>query len=98
MEMQWPLILFTLFMAWSAGVFGASAVLSLARTGRRVQMPALITSVVLLIVGGVAVFFHLEHWDRIFNGFGNPTSGITQELGRHCGDGGGHGAVLRISA
>ena len=35
---------------------------------------------VLLIVGGVAVFFHLEHWDRIFNGFGNPTSGITQEL------------------
>ena len=80
MEMQWPLILFTLFMAWSAGVFGASAVLSLAGTGRRVQMPALITSVVLLIVGGVAVFFHLEHWDRIFNGFGNPTSGITQEL------------------
>ena len=45
MEMQWPLILFTLFMAWSAGVFGASAVLSLAGTGRRVQMPALITSV-----------------------------------------------------
>ena len=80
MEMQWPLILFTLFTAWSAGVFGASAVLSLAGTGRRVQMPALITSVVLLIVGGVAVFFHLEHWDRIFNGFGNPTSGITQEL------------------
>ena len=43
-------------------------------------MPALVTSVVLLAVGGIAVFFHLEHWDRIFNGFGNPTSGITQEL------------------
>ena len=80
MEMQWPLILFTLFMAWSAGVFGTGAVLALAGTGRRVQMPALITSVVLLVVGGIAVFFHLEHWDRIFNGFGNPTSGITQEL------------------
>ena len=43
-------------------------------------MPALITSAVLLVVGGIAVFFHLEHWERIFNGFGHMTSGITQEL------------------
>ena len=34
----------------------------------------------LLVVGGIAVFFHLEHWERIFNGFGHITSGITQEL------------------
>ena len=80
MEMQWPLILFTLFMAWSAGVFGTAAVLALAGGGKRVQMPALVTSVVLLAVGGIAVFFHLEHWERIFNGFGRLTSGITQEL------------------
>ena len=80
MELQWPLILFTLFMAWSAGVFGTQAVLALKGCGIRLQMPALVTSVVLLAVGGIAVFFHLEHWDRIFNGFGNPTSGITQEL------------------
>ena len=26
------------------------------------------------------MFFHLEHWERIFNGFGHLTSGITQEL------------------
>ena len=26
------------------------------------------------------MFFHLEHWERIFNGFGHMTSGITQEL------------------
>ncbi|HIT51861.1 MAG TPA: hypothetical protein IAA95_06630, partial [Candidatus Aveggerthella excrementigallinarum] len=25
-------------------------------------------------------FFHLQHWERIFNGFGHITSGITQEL------------------
>ena len=43
-------------------------------------MPALITSAVLLVVGGIAVFFHLEHWERIFNGFGHLSSGITQEL------------------
>ena len=26
------------------------------------------------------MFFHLEHFERIFNGFGHLTSGITQEL------------------
>lgn len=80
MELQWPLILFTTFVAWSAGLFGAQGVAALAGEGRRAQMPALITSAVLLAVGGIAVFFHLEHFERIFNGFGNPTSGITQEL------------------
>ncbi|HJI13288.1 hypothetical protein [Adlercreutzia equolifaciens] len=80
MELQWPLILFTTFVAWSAGLFGAQGAAALAGEGRRAQMPALIGSAALLAVGGVAVFFHLEHFERIFNGFGNPTSGITQEL------------------
>ena len=43
-------------------------------------MPAFVVSVVLLAIGGMAVFFHLQHWERIFNGFGHITSGITQEL------------------
>ena len=43
-------------------------------------MPALVASVALLAAGGIAVFFHLQHWERIFNGFGHLTSGITQEL------------------
>ena len=80
MELQWPLILFPTFVAWSAGLFGAQGAAALAGEGRRAQMPSLIGSAVLLAVGGVAVFFHLEHFERIFNGFGNPTSGITQEL------------------
>ena len=70
----------TTFVAWSAGLFGAQGAAALAGEGRRAQMPALIGSAALLAVGGVAVFFHLEHFERIFNGFGNPTSGITQEL------------------
>ena len=80
MELQWPLILFTTFVAWSAGLFGAQGAAALAGEGRRAQMPALIGSAALLAVGGIAVLFHLEHFERIFNGFGNPTSGITQEL------------------
>ncbi|MFR5091376.1 MAG: hypothetical protein ACLTDR_04505 [Adlercreutzia equolifaciens] len=80
MELQWPLILFTTFVAWSAGLFGAQGAAALAGEGRRAQLPALVCSAALLAVGGIAVFFHLEHFERIFNGFGNPTSGITQEL------------------
>lgn len=80
MELQWPLILFTSLLAASAGVFAAQGVYALKGEARTAQMPALITSLALLVVGGIAVFFHLTHPDRIFNGFGHMTSGITQEL------------------
>lgn len=80
MEIQIPLILFTTLLAWSAGLFGTQAVYAMKGKGADTQMLAVITSLVLLAVGGVAVLFHLQHALRIFNGFGNPTSGITQEL------------------
>lgn len=80
MELQWPLILFTTLLAWAAGLFAAQCVWALRGAGKRAQLPALIASAALLAVGGIAVFFHLEHWERIFNGFGHMTSGITQEL------------------
>ncbi|WP_449315763.1 DmsC/YnfH family molybdoenzyme membrane anchor subunit, partial [Rubneribacter sp.] len=80
MELQWPLILFTTLVAWSAGLFGTQAVLAAGGHAKKSQMPAWAASAVLLAAGGVAVFFHLEHWERIFNGFGHLTSGITQEL------------------
>ncbi|MDB1807672.1 dimethyl sulfoxide reductase anchor subunit family protein [Eggerthella lenta] len=80
MELQWPLIVFTTLVAWSAGLFGMQALMAALGVGKRAQVPAWICSAVLLAVGGIAVFFHLEHWERIFNGFGHLTSGITQEL------------------
>lgn len=80
MELQWPLILFTTLLAWSAGLFATQCIYALRGVGARAQIPAWITSAVLLVVGGIAVFMHLEHWERIFNGFGHITSGITQEL------------------
>ena len=80
MELQWPLIIFTTLLAWSCGVFATQGVLALKGEGKQIQLPALVTSVVLLAVSGVAVFFHLQHWERIFNGFGHITSGITLEF------------------
>ena len=80
MELQWPLILFTTLTAWACGVFGAQGVLALKGGAKKSQSLLTIVSVVLLALGGIAVFFHLQHWERIFNGFGHITSGITQEL------------------
>ena len=80
MELQWPLIIFTTLLSWSAGLFAAQCACALKGEGTRAQMPAWILAAGLLVVGGVAVFFHLEHWERIFNGFGHLSSGITQEL------------------
>ena len=35
MELQWPLILFTTLVAWSAGLFGTQALLAAAGMRRR---------------------------------------------------------------
>lgn len=80
MELQWPLILFTTLVAWSAGLFGAQAVMAWGGHAKKSQTTAWVTAAVLLALSGIAVFLHLEHWERIFNGFGHLSSGITQEL------------------
>lgn len=80
MELQWPLIIFTTLVSWCAGTFATQAYLALKGTGQKAQIRCWIVSAVLLVVGGIAVFFHLQHWERIFNGFGHITSGITQEF------------------
>ncbi|MDR1185354.1 MAG: dimethyl sulfoxide reductase anchor subunit, partial [Coriobacteriales bacterium] len=80
MELQWPLMIFTLFVCLGAGTFGVAGLLAGLGRAREVQMPATVVSLVAIVIGGIASFLHLQHWDRIFNGFGHLTSGITQEL------------------
>lgn len=80
MELQWPLILFTTLVSASAGLFAAQGVYVLVGKGVRAQRTSLYASAALLALGGISVFLHLQHWERVFNGFGHITSGITQEL------------------
>lgn len=80
MEIQWPLALFTLATCAASGLFAAEGVLVIGGKGRKLYMPATIVSFVLVVLGGISSFFHLQHWERIFNGFGHLSSGITQEL------------------
>ena len=80
METQWPLVIFTFFVCVTCGLLGSMSVLALKGQGRDLQMTALVASAVSLVIGGIGSFLHLQHWERIFNGFGHITSGITQEL------------------
>lgn len=87
MELQWPLILFTFFLCLAGGTMAVQGMLTLLGRGRDLQNGSLIVSAVALVVGGIAVFMHLEHWERIFNAFGAllggnglGVSGITLEL------------------
>ncbi|MDR1183839.1 MAG: dimethyl sulfoxide reductase anchor subunit, partial [Coriobacteriales bacterium] len=80
MELQWPLMIFTLFICLGAGTFGVTGLLAGLGRAQEIQIPATAISLVAIIIGGIASFLHLQHWDRIFNGFGHLTSGITQEL------------------
>lgn len=80
MEMQWELMVFTLLVCLGAGIFGIQGFLAFKRNDTKLQLPALITAVVSVGLGGIASFMHLQHWERIFNGFGHLTSGITQEM------------------
>lgn len=80
MELQWELMIFTLFISLGSGIFAWQGVLAWQGRGKHIQLSALITSLVCIGIGGIGSFLHLNHWERIFNGFGHLTSGITQEL------------------
>ena len=60
METQWPLVIFTLFVCLTCGTLGGMSILALKGQGRNLQMTALITSAVSLVVGGIGAFLHLE--------------------------------------
>ena len=80
MALQWPLILFTTLVCAGAGLIAVEGLFALVGKGKKAYFLAAITALALVVVGGICVFFHLEHAERIFNGFGHLSSGITQEL------------------
>jgi anaerobic dimethyl sulfoxide reductase subunit C (anchor subunit) len=82
MEIQWPLIIFTLCITLASGLLGGLGLLGLLKkpVSKKAARVVIIAAAAVLIVGGAASFLHLQHWDRAFNGFGHLTSGITHEM------------------
>ena len=67
MNPEWPLILFTFFLCLSGGILGAQGLLTVLGKGKKMQNVALIAALATLVIGGICVFMHLQHWERIFN-------------------------------
>ena len=47
MELQWPLIIFTALVAWSAGLFGTRALMAVFGVGKKAQVPAGFSAILL---------------------------------------------------
>lgn len=80
MELEWPLIIFTFFMCLAGGVFAIQGYLALRGKGKGLQFTSLVVATLAFAIGGLGVFMHLEHWERMFNGFGHLSSPITHEV------------------
>jgi len=80
MEIQWPLVLYTLLTCLGAGAFAFVAITEWLGKAERIRMPVAITALLAIVAGGVASVFHLGHIERIFNVLGNLGSGISQEM------------------
>ena len=80
-EIEWPLVVFTFFMALAGGLLAMLGYLSMRKKmSRKFQMSMLVVTLVMFAIGGIGVFMHLQHWERIFNGFGHLSSPITHEF------------------
>jgi anaerobic dimethyl sulfoxide reductase subunit C (anchor subunit) len=80
MEVQWQLIFFTLLVCLGSGTFATCGLLAIFGKDAEIRLPALVVSLAAMIIGGIASLFHVQHWERMFNGFGHLASGITQEI------------------
>ncbi len=80
MEIQWPLVFFTLLTGLGVSAFVVVAITEWLGKAERTRLPGAITSLVAMAAGGVASVFHLGHIERIFNVLNNLSSGIAQEL------------------
>lgn len=80
MEVQWPLLIFSVLLGMGSGVLVFLGVGELKGAFSRVRFPLAVTALVLLAAGGIASTFHLGHIDRAFHILGNMESGLSREL------------------
>lgn len=79
MDIQWPLVLFTLFSSMGGCLFVFVGINEFTKKSEVSGfMPGLVAGI-LAIVGGLCSVFHLEHVERIMNALSRPTSGIFVE-------------------
>lgn len=80
MDIQWPLVFFTLFIGLGCGTFAGSIIITeWFGRAKQIRMLSSMIAIVALGLGGMASTLHLGHPERMFGALGHPTSGIFME-------------------
>jgi anaerobic dimethyl sulfoxide reductase subunit C (anchor subunit) len=79
MEIQWPLVLFTVVAGAGSWLFAWSTIGTLAKKSALPTKKESIVAFILLVIGGCLSVLHLKHVDRILEALNRPTSGIFVE-------------------
>lgn len=80
MEVQWPLLIFSVLLGAGSGILVFLGIGEVKGAFRRVRFPLAVIALALLAAGGIASTFHLGHIDRAFHILGNMGSGLSKEL------------------
>lgn len=82
MDIQWPLVLFSLFAGCGGALMVSAAVAECLGVGKKSRMIASVAALVLMVVGGCASLLHLAHPQAVMAAVTNifSFSGISVEL------------------
>lgn len=80
MDIQWPLLAFSVFLGISSGCFVFLAVGELTGRFKEVRFLGAFVALVCMAIGGIASVFHLGHPERAAHLLGNMASGLTKEI------------------
>ena len=80
MTVQWTLLILGLLAGISRGCLAVACLCQLSGKAKELRLPGVQLALILLILGGIASFFHLHNPSKVFYVMGNMGSGISQEL------------------
>ena len=80
MDIQWPLVFFTLLTGLGVGTFFLVALTEWLGKAEAIRMPGAITALAAIVLGGIISVLHLGRPERALNAFGNMSSGVSQEM------------------
>ena len=80
MEIQWPLLIFSVLLGVTSGSFVFLAVGELRGKFREVRFSGALIALICLAVGGCVSVLHMGHPERATHLLGNLGSGLSKEL------------------
>lgn len=80
MEIQWPLLVFSVFLGAASGIMVFLGIGEIKGVFKKVRFPLSLIALILLAIGGCASAFHLGHIDRALYILGNVNSAFSREL------------------